>query len=96
MELLIVVTTSESGAILAPLARACTRAGIKWGAFFTNDGVRSLLDEEVRSALEASHQSVACQDSWNLCLEGLDCPVELGSQTTNSAMLSVTRRVISL
>lgn len=96
MDLLILVTTSASGPILTHMARACTRAGIDWSVFFTNDGVKTLLESDVTDALAGSGQSIACQDSWNHWLPGRNCPVELGSQTGNSSMLSETQRIISL
>lgn len=96
MELLMLVTCAESGAIAGGLAQACNRAGISWGVFFTNDGVRNLVDAGLAEAMAGASRAVACQESWNRFLPEADCPVELGSQTDNSALLAEAHRIVSL
>jgi len=96
MQLLILVTCAGAGASAAPLAQACTRAGISWGAFFTNDGVRTLADAGVAAAMSGASRAVACQESWNRFLADKSCPVELGSQTDNSSMIADAQRIVSL
>lgn len=96
MEVLILVTCRDAAAIAAPLAQSCTRAGISWGAFFTNDGVEALQDTAVAGAMAGASRAVACQESWNRYLPERACPVELGSQTDNSAMLADAERIVSL
>lgn len=96
MDLLILVTTSGAHSILVPLGQACARQNIRWAAFFTNDGVKNLQDEAVLSAVGSGQTVIACQDSWNHHLPGVDCPVELGSQTNNSALIAQTEHIVSI
>jgi hypothetical protein len=39
---------------------------------------------------------VVCEESWHRFLPGLACPVEAGSQTSNSALMGEARKVVSL
>ncbi len=96
MELLILVTHPDAGPILGPLARACARAGISWGVFFTHDGVGLLRDPGLCRALAPAGRAVACLESWRHCMRDDPCPVELGSQTDASALMGRARRVVSL
>ncbi len=96
MELLLIVTSRDAGALLAPLAEACGRRRIDWVAFFTDEGVLTLRDPQVQRALRSARQSIACQDSWNHYLPAEGCPVELGSQTDNSALIASVTRIVSL
>jgi hypothetical protein len=96
MDLLIVVSTPKSDSILMPLANACTDEGIKWAVFFTNDSVSMLGDEKLVKALGSARQAVVCHDSWNKYMSDKTCPLELGSQTNNSALLADASRVLSL
>ncbi len=96
MDLLIVVSHPDAGPIITPLAKACGRAGLKWAAFFTNDGVATLMNDDLVDALKSASDAAVCQESWALHLNGKKCPITLGSQTTNSALVSQTNRVLSL
>lgn len=96
MEMLFVISTDRGGEILAPLAHACSRKGIAWGCFFTNDGVRLLADSGIQNLLEAANQTIACERSWQRFMAGKNCPVELGSQTNHSALLATAARVITI
>ena len=51
MDILFHVTTEAGAQVLLPLARACRRRGHAFGAFFTHDGVRGLLDAQLQAAL---------------------------------------------
>ena len=82
--------------IAAPLARACNRARIRWGVFFTNDGVCTLNDGALAEAMSGASRAVACQESWNRFVPDRDCPVELGSQTDNSALIAEAEHILSL
>jgi len=96
MELLLIVTCGDAAPLLAPLTAACGRRQIEWAAFFTHDGVIALDDPRVRVALQSGSQVIACQDSWNHHRPTQSCPVELGSQTSNSAMIAAAARIVSL
>ena len=96
MELLLLVSNPKSQSVLQPLMAACTRAGIDWGLFFTNDGVGMLGDETVQRAAADANRAVVCQESWNKYMQGIHCPVEAGSQTTNSEMAAAARRIVGL
>ncbi len=93
---LIHVSTPASGAIAVALAGACERADVAWSCFFTNDGVKVLADAAVVAALGAAARAVACEKSWEDFMGGAACPVELGSQTVNSALMGEAGRVVSL
>ena len=96
MDVLVIVTTRSAGSVLIPLGEALGRRRVCWGAFFTNDGVETLQDEKVVGALASGERAVVCQESWNLHLPGVECPVELGSQTNNSALVAAAERIVSL
>ena len=96
MDLLLLVTNPQAGAITRSLARACDRAGIEWAVFFTNDGVMLLADPEVCSAVSQGGKAIACHESWDRYMQGRECPVELGSQTNNSELVTQARRIVSL
>lgn len=87
---------SEAGArLLAPLAQACRRGNHAFAAFFTHDGVRGLDDAGLLAALEGA-RAVVCEESWHRFRAGRPCPVELGSQTNNSALMGEAGKVVSL
>lgn len=95
MEMLFVVSTEEGARLLAPLARACRRRGRSFAAFFTHHGVVGLRSAELVEAL-AGARAVACKESWNRFVASEPCPVELGSQTTHSALARQAPRIVSL
>lgn len=96
MDLLFHVSTAAGGRLLLPLALAGRRANCRFGAFFTHEGVLSLKDEALRAALADAERAVVCEESWHRFCAGLDCPVEAGSQTSNSALMGEARKVVSL
>jgi hypothetical protein len=95
MDILFHVGTEAGAQLLAPLARACRRGNRAFAAFFTHEGVRALRDADVRAALEGA-RAVVCEDSWHRFCADAACPAELGSQTTNSALMGEARKVVSL
>lgn len=95
IDILFHVATEDGGRLLLPLARACRRGGHAFAAFFTHEGVRGLEDADLRNALEDA-RAVVCEESWHRFRGGAPCPVELGSQTVNSALAGESRRVVSL
>ncbi len=96
MDVMLHVSSEDSAAIALSLARACGRAGIKWGCFLTNDGVKVLGDGAFVDALGSAERAAVCEHSWHLKMGDADCPIETGSQTVNSAMMAEAERVISL
>lgn len=96
MDLLVIVTTRSARSVLVPLGEALGRRRVRWGAFFTNDGVENLQDQAVLGALASGERAVVCQESWSHHLPGVECPVELGSQTNNSALVAAAERILSL
>ena len=96
MDLLIIISNPKSKPILLPLAQACTSEGINWAVFFTNDGVSMLGDEKLVKALCSTSQAIVCHESWDKFMSEKTCPLELGSQTNNSAMLADAIRVLGL
>ena len=96
MELLLLVTHPEAGSIVRGMAEASHRAGIEWGAFLTNEGVKLLQDGAVVAALQQAACALVCQDSWNRHMSGQPCPLELNSQTGNSALVARAAHLVSL
>ncbi len=96
MDVMYVVSSREAAPVLLPLLRASKRRGATWGCFFTEHGVEVLDDEELRSLVSCAAQAVACEFSWERYRHGAECGVELGSQTTHSAMVAEARHVVSL
>ncbi|MDA8094201.1 MAG: hypothetical protein M0T84_09885 [Betaproteobacteria bacterium] len=96
MDLMFLVSRPDAGRMLAPLMRACRRRGVSWGCFFTNAGVRVLLDSNVVEQLGCASKAIACEFSWERHMGHARCPVELGSQTGNSALVAETAKIISL
>lgn len=96
MDILFHVTTHGGGQLLASLAQAATRAQYQFGVFFTHEGVLGLKDEALQSALVGATKAVVCEESWHRFCHDAHCPVEMGSQTSNSAMMGEAERVVSL
>lgn len=96
MDILFHVGTRDGTRFLLPLALACHRGGHAFGAFFTHEGVYGLKDEHLHAALRNAARAVVCKESWQKFCSGLICPVELGSQTANSALMGEAAHVVSL
>ncbi len=89
------VSTRDSGPAASGLLAALARGNVAHGCFFTNDGVELLRDADFSAGLASAERAYACEHSWAVSGGG-DCPVALGSQTDNSAMIGETRRIVSL
>lgn len=96
MDLMYTVSHRDALPVLLPLLRASKRRGVRWGCFFTDSGVETLDSNELRSLLSCAAKAVACEFSWERFGHGTPCPIESGSQTNNSAMVSEARHLISL
>ena len=96
MEILIVISTPQSAGIARGLAEAALRAGLGWGVFLTNDGVRVLSDRTVADTLVKATSAIVCKESWKKHMGDAECPVELGSQTHNSELAGEANHIISL
>jgi hypothetical protein len=96
MDILFHVGTAAGGRLLYPLVLAAARAGCRIGAFFTHEGVLGLRDTDLTAALAHVERAVVCEESWHRFCPGLDCPVEAGSQTSNSALMGEAKKVVSL
>lgn len=96
MDILFHVSTAAGGRLLYPLLLAARRAGCSNGAFFTHEGVLGLRDTDLTAALTQADRAVVCEESWHRFCPDLPCPVEAGSQTTNSALMGEARKVVSL
>ena len=96
MEILIVISTPQSAKIAKGLGEAALRAGIGWGVFLTNDGVRILSDHSVAETLSKATSAIVCKESWKKHMGDAECPVELGSQTHNSELAGDAKRIVSL
>lgn len=96
LDLLFVVSTDRGAHLMMPLAGACGRAGKTWGCFFTNDGVKLLLDDQVMSLMTGAARAIACEHSWERFMGEGSCPVELGSQTDHSALVADAASVVAI
>jgi len=90
------VTTTASKKILQGLAGAAKRCGCRWTMFLTNDAVKLIQEPWFREATQSCRRIVVCEASWEKHNSSNQCPVEVGSQTTNSEMVSRARRLVSL
>lgn len=96
LDLLFVVSTDRGAGVLVPLVAACGRAGKAWGCFFTNDGVKLLADDQVRTLMPGAERAIACEYSWERFMGESSCPVELGSQTDHSALVADAASVVTI
>ncbi len=96
MKILIVVSNPKTANILLGISQACSRAKQHYLCFFTGDGVKLLQNEEIISSIETAERNVACEHSWEKHFSTKDIPIEKGSQTDHSAMISIVDRVLSL
>ena len=97
MDLLIVISSADAARLAKPLGEACVRADIDWGCFFTGDGVKTLRDDKFADLVAAAcDEAVVCAEAWKDRMDGLDCPVDLGSQFHHSGLVAKADKVISL
>jgi len=96
MDILFHVGTAAGGRLLYPLLLAAGRAGCRSGAFFTHEGVLGLRDTDLTAVLGTIERAVVCEESWHKFCPHLHCPIEAGSQTSNSALMGEAKRVVSL
>ena len=96
MKILFVISNPITADTLLGLSEACTRANQQYLCFFTGDGVKLITDEKIVSAIETAERNVACEHSWEKYCSSQDLPIEAGSQTDHSAMISTVDRVVSL
>ncbi len=97
MKIMLEVSSGEASAILVALARACDRNAVTWSCFFTGDGVKTLAREDVLAIVETgATKAAACEVSWERYMGDRSCPVEIGSQTNNSAMVGDFDKIVSL
>ena len=96
MTILFEVSSGDAASVLVPLARACDRNAVKWSCFFTRDSRQDLVNDEVLATVAGAATAAACEVSWERYMGDRPCPVEIGSQTNNSAMVGDVNKVISL
>ncbi len=96
MKIMFEVSSGDSANLLVPLARACDRNAVTWSCFFTGDGVKTLAREEVLATVAGALKATACEVSWERHMGDQPCPVEIGSQTNNSAMVGDVDKIVSI
>ncbi len=96
MNILFEISSGDASSVLVPLARACDRNGVTWSCFFTGDGVKTLARDDVRATIAGAARAAACEVSWERYMGDQPCPVEIGSQTNNSAMVGDVDKIVSL
>jgi len=95
-DLMFHVTTPASLNILVGLCGAAQRNGCRWAMFLTNDAVTLVSEPRIQPVIQSAIKVVVCESSWDKFVPEQLCPVEKGSQTDNSEMISFTDRVVSL
>ena len=96
MKILFEISSGDAASVLVPLAQACDRNAVTWGCFFTGDGVKTLARDDVLATIPGAAKAAACEVSWERYMGDLPCPVEIGSQTNNSAMVGDAEKIVSL
>ena len=96
MKILLVISNPKTADALLGISEACSRAKQQYSCFFTGDGVTLLKNDKIVAAIETAERNVACEHSWEKHCASLDLPIEKGSQTDHSAMISMVDRVVSL
>ncbi len=96
MKILFEVSSGDSANVLVPLARACDRNAVTWSCFFTGDGVKTLARDDVVAMVAGATKATACEVSWERHMGDQPCPVEIGSQTNNSAMVGDVDKIVSI
>lgn len=96
IKILFEVTTAGAGDIFVQFAKACDRAGLSWGCFFTGDGVMNLSSDEVIAVTATAVTAKVCEFSWGRYMEELVCPLVKGHQTNNSVMVGNAEKVINI
>ena len=95
-KILFEVSSGDAASVLVPLARACDRNAVTWSCFFTGDGVKTLVRDDVLAMVTGAAKAAVCEVSWERHMGDRSCPVEIGSQTNNSAMVGEVEKVVSL
>ena len=95
-DLMFHVTTPASLNILVGLCSAAQRNGCRWVMFLTNDAVALASEPRLQPVIKSAMRIVVCESSWERFAPEQVCPVEMGSQTSNSEMIGFARHVISL
>lgn len=96
MKILFVISNPASTKALLGLTQACNRRKQPFLCFFTGDGVEILGDANVTEAISKAERAVVCEFSWAKYFPNQISPIEEGSQTDHSAMVSVVDKVVSL
>lgn len=96
MNILFVVSNPKTIDALLGLTKACSRAKQQYQCFFTGDGVKLLKDKKIISSIKTAERNVVCEHSWEKYCSSENLPIEKGSQTDHSAMISIVDRVVSL
>ena len=96
MKILFVISNPTIAETLLGLSEACKRANQEYLCFFTGDGVKLLTDKKIITAIKTSERNVACEHSWEKHCATQNLPIETGSQTDHSLMISLVDRVVSL
>jgi len=96
MKILIVIGNPDAVEALIGLASTCSRRDQPFLCFFTGDGVKILQNPEVLSAISKTERAVVCEYSWAKYFPDQQSPIEQGSQTDHSAMVSIVNQVVSL
>ncbi|MDX2459731.1 MAG: hypothetical protein QNM00_06555 [Gammaproteobacteria bacterium] len=96
MKILFEVSSGDAASVLVPLAQACDRNAVTWSCFFTGDGVKTLARDDVLATIAGATKAAAWEVSWERYMGDQSCPVEIGSQTNNSAMVGDADKIVSL
>ncbi len=95
MEILFLVSRSESAPALRALLWACARRRVACGCFLTGPAAALAGNPQIETDLRACIGAAVCGYSWERFGRG-SCLVPLGSQTDSSAMAAQARHIVSL
>lgn len=95
-DVLLVITSRDSGKIVMPLLHALKRKSVSTAVFITGNGAQILNDSDAVKTLKQWPEVVVCSESWQQSGGGETCPVTLGSQTDHSRLMGIASRVVSL
>ncbi len=96
MKILFIISNPESTQALLGLTEACVRRDQTFLCFFTGEGVKILGNSKMIESISKAERAVVCEFSWGKYFPDQQSPIEEGSQTDHSSMVSIVDKVVSL
>lgn len=96
IDLLMVLSTKESGPVAEQLVNACVRRQKRSAVFITGDAATLAGDERYLAMFQSTDTAIVCAESWEGSSAKRKCLVELGSQTDHSRLAGEANKILSL